>query len=276
MDYPRQLVLFILFSKCVSVNINRIEVPYLVEMGTESVILDCEYVMNAASGPGLVVKWFFNGSSGLVYQWIPPMLPQVIGLLKGKVDMNFRISDEPLQAYRALKIIRPTTDLSGNYTCVVSTFIEEDRRTRSMLVYSTGKSFHFVQEKRYVFIVSLICFAEDLYPKPTMNIMSQSKLLKQASTEIKMNSWGLYSIETKAVVHDDDVMTPWEEFTCILSLPSANYTDSRTTIYYPGLMPTAQIAAIEIGRPQQRQSNDSSTTSSARIFLLCSLLLFIK
>lgn len=46
------------------------------------------------------------------------------------------VSEEPLQAYRAIKILKPSTHLSGNYTCVVSTFMEEDRQTRSMLVYS--------------------------------------------------------------------------------------------------------------------------------------------
>lgn len=50
--------------------------------------------------------------------------------------LKYPSTDEPLHAYRAIKILRPTIELSGNYTCVVSTFIEEDRQTRSMLVYS--------------------------------------------------------------------------------------------------------------------------------------------
>ena len=75
-----------------AVNIQRIEVPPLVKIGTQSVVLDCQYSTDIATPPGLVMKWFFNGSSGLVYQWIPPLKPQVIGLLKGKVDLDFRIS----------------------------------------------------------------------------------------------------------------------------------------------------------------------------------------
>ncbi|CAG9785653.1 unnamed protein product [Diatraea saccharalis] len=235
------------------------EVPSLVELGTKSVVLDCEFSVEAVSpGAGLVMKWFFNGSANLVYQWIPPLAPQVIGLLKGKVDLNFRISEEPLQAYRAIKILKPTTDLSGNYTCVVSTFLKEDRQTRSMLVYSVGKSFHFYQEKKYVFLVTLICIAEDLYPKPEITILSKGKPLKQAVTEIRMDSWGFYTVESKAVVHDDDVSTPWEEFMCLLNLTPANYTLNKTTIYYPGLMPTAYIAAIEVEKPQERHANANS------------------
>ncbi|CAG9578702.1 unnamed protein product [Danaus chrysippus] len=165
------------------------------------------------------------------------------------------ISDEPLQAYRAIKILKPTTDLSGNYTCVVSTFIEEDRQTRPMLVYSPGRNFNFVQEKKYVFLVTLICTIEDVYPKPEVVITAQGIPLKQSVSEMKMDSWGLYTVTVKTVVHDDDVITPSQEYVCTLSIPSANYTISKTTTYYPGLMPTTYIAAFEIQKPQERQAN---------------------
>ncbi|CAB3223420.1 unnamed protein product [Arctia plantaginis] len=262
---PYQVFNTYIRKECIAVNINRIEVPPLVELGTDSVILDCNYSTGVKPGPGLVIKWFFNGSTGLVYQWIPPRQPQVIGLLKGKVDMTFKISEEPLQAYRAIKILRPSTHLSGNYTCVVSTFIEEDRQTKSMLVYSPGKNFHFTQEKHYVFLVTLICAAEDLYPRPLLTILSKGKPLEQAVTDMRMDSWGMYSVETRAEVHDDDVSHPFEEFVCVLSLPLANYTANRTTIYHPGLMPTALIAAIEVEKPQEHQANSKANS----FHLLC-------
>lgn len=53
---------------------------------------------------------------------------------------------------------------------------------------------------------------------------------------MRMDSWGMYTVETSAQVHDDDVTIPWEEFMCVLSLPLANYTANRTTIYYPGIL----------------------------------------
>lgn len=88
-----------MISECAAVNIHRIEVPSLVEKGTDFVILDCQYNIPTVVPLGLVVKWFFNGTSGLVYQWIPPLKPQVIGLLKGKVDLNFKISGKYLNVY---------------------------------------------------------------------------------------------------------------------------------------------------------------------------------
>ncbi|XP_045495007.1 uncharacterized protein LOC123693817 isoform X1 [Colias croceus] len=274
MDYTRNIILFIICSKCVAVNIDKIEVPATVELGTESIILDCQYSTKTANPAGLVVKWFFNGSSGLVYQWIPPLRPQVIGLLKGKVDMSFRISDEPLQAYRAIKIQKPSTNLSGNYTCVVSTFTEEDQQTRSMIVYSPAKKFRFIQEKKYVFLVTLICFAQDVYPDPDISIWSQSKLLEQAVKESQINSWGLYTVTIKAVVHDEDVTGLYEEYVCELSLPQTNYTRNLTTVYYPGLMPTAYISAYEVQKPQQHQANRTSTNSE-QFKIFCDLILMM-
>ncbi|XP_072939167.1 uncharacterized protein [Epargyreus clarus] len=274
MDYSTQIVFLILCTKCVAVNIRRVEVPSLVEIGTESIILDCEYTMETVPPRlGLVIKWFFNSASGLVYQWIPPLKPQFVGLLKGRGDMNFRVSDEPIQMYRAIKILNPTTELSGNYTCVVSTFLAEDRQTRSMLVYSPARSFHFFQEKKYVFLVTLICIAEDMYPKPTMAILSRGVPLKQAVTEMDMDSWGSYTVTTKAVVHDDDVMSPSEEFTCVINIPEANYTVNRTTTYYPGLMPTSYIAAYEIQKPEERNvhGNPASSTDIRHVWILICL-----
>ncbi|PZC78107.1 hypothetical protein B5X24_HaOG202558 [Helicoverpa armigera] len=274
MNYSIHFVFLILCSKCIAVNIKRLDVPALVELGTESVILDCDYSTGETPGPGLVIKWFFNGSTGLVYQWIPPLQPQFIGLLKGKVDPNFKISDEPLQAYRAIKIINPGTHLSGNYTCVVSTFIAEDSQTRSMLVYSPGKSFHFQQEKKYVFLVTLRCVAEYLYPRPVLTILSKGKPLERALTDMRMDSWGMYTVETTALVHDDDVTSPWEEFVCVLSLPLANYTSNRTTVYYPGLMPT-HSASIEVKKPQEHQASSKTilhTFFTMSIDLFCFIL----
>lgn len=36
---------------------------------------------------------------------------------------------------RAIEIITPTTELSGEYKCLVSTFDKEDSRSKKMVVY---------------------------------------------------------------------------------------------------------------------------------------------
>lgn len=79
-------------TECIAVNIKKLEIPPLVEMGEESVVLDCDYDLGTTTkDSGLVVKWFIN-ENNLVYQWIPPLQPQVVGLLKDKIDRSFRVS----------------------------------------------------------------------------------------------------------------------------------------------------------------------------------------
>ena len=43
--------------------------------------------------------------------------------------------------HRALKILNPTTELSGTYRCKVSSFVDEDFMQRRMIVY--GKYYKF-------------------------------------------------------------------------------------------------------------------------------------
>ena len=57
------------------------------------------------------------------------------GILKGRLDLEYTTSNG---TQSALHIIQPGPDLSGDYTCVVSTFTSEDRKTKRMLVF--GKS----------------------------------------------------------------------------------------------------------------------------------------
>lgn len=81
----------------------------------------------------MVVKWLLNDE--VVYQWIPPQKPQALGILKQRVDLKYKASDDPKTVYRAMKIWNPTTDIAGEYKCVVSTFTDEDFRSRNMIVF---------------------------------------------------------------------------------------------------------------------------------------------
>lgn len=81
----------------------------------------------------------------LVYQWIPPRVPQALGVLAGRINTTFRVSGDPWAAHRALYIPRPHPVLSGQYSCTVSTFEDEDTRSGHLLVWSESvvESFSF-------------------------------------------------------------------------------------------------------------------------------------
>lgn len=120
-----------------SVKINELRVPEVIRRGTAAV-LDCDYTLEDDNG--LVVKWYFNDQSRPVYQWIPgTKKPQGLGLLRNKLNLEYRASKDARTWHRALHIPEPTADMSGEYTCVVSTFENEDRQTKRMLVFGKLK-----------------------------------------------------------------------------------------------------------------------------------------
>jgi len=119
-----------------SVIITEHKVPKAVLNGTEHVVLDCVYTVKPDATRGLVVTWYFNNSPSPVYQWISGQPPRTIGPLKSRIRLGYEATaDDDLAKYRALYISRPTTELTGYYKCVVSTYSDEDFMIKEMTVY---------------------------------------------------------------------------------------------------------------------------------------------
>ncbi|GLH10515.1 Uncharacterized protein GBIM_15461 [Gryllus bimaculatus] len=120
------------------IQITHLNVPTEVRNGSSYTILDCVYSLKpdeVDTERGLVVKWYFNNGPSPVYQWIPGMKPQDLGVLRGRLNVLHRVTDNVATMHRALYILNPTTDLSGEYKCHVSTFEDEDFMTKKMVVY---------------------------------------------------------------------------------------------------------------------------------------------
>ena len=67
---------------------------------------------------------------------------KVIGELFARhLDLDYAVSDtrDRFKRHRALLLRRPTLDLSGSYTCKVSTFTDEEIRRKSMTIYGEEK-----------------------------------------------------------------------------------------------------------------------------------------
>ncbi|GBN18708.1 hypothetical protein AVEN_150847-1 [Araneus ventricosus] len=127
---------------CFGVEIRRLSVPRWVENGTEkSVTLDCEYVYNE-NDIRLVVKWFFEENLEPVYQWIPELgVRHTSGILHGRLDLNYTVNTvDAYSRYRALKISEPSTELSGKYTCLVTSLAGQDSRAQLMTVFGKLRS----------------------------------------------------------------------------------------------------------------------------------------
>ena len=76
-----------------------------------------------------------------VYQWIPGKRPQSNGPLKDRLNLEYRASEDPYQRHRAIEIVRPSTELGGEYRCKVSSFENDSQAQATMVVF--GKSVFF-------------------------------------------------------------------------------------------------------------------------------------
>ncbi|RWS12145.1 hypothetical protein B4U79_11089 [Dinothrombium tinctorium] len=120
------------------IKITSLLIPERIENGTEdSVILDCIYTLDENDDNKLVVKWFLDNDPEPIYQWIPEYESrQPSKRLQGRINMNFAVSaNSRFTKYRAINIIRPSTDISGTYSCHVMSLTSEDSKEKKMIVY---------------------------------------------------------------------------------------------------------------------------------------------
>jgi hypothetical protein len=113
-------------------------VPERVENGTrESIILDCVYSFDENKDKMLVVKWFLNDDPTPIYQWIVELgTRSVVQRLMGRIDTEYAIPGaSKYTRYRAIRLLRPTTELSGKYTCNVQSIRGEQNKAKTMIIY---------------------------------------------------------------------------------------------------------------------------------------------
>ncbi|CAH1154130.1 unnamed protein product [Phaedon cochleariae] len=235
------LVIFGILDTGQSVKINRLQVPEVAQLG-DPLVLDCDYTVEESLVDGLVVKWFFNEKPTPIYQWIPNKRPQELGIMKGRLNLDYSASEDRNSVHRALHIIQPGPDLSGNYTCMVSTFRGEDVKTKRMVVLVPEKTLELRQEYIGDKVFQVMCYAEGVFPRPSMTLhIGQSEVNNTKVQVCEKN--GLYDI--KAVAEVPSLDAP-EEFSCELLIPQANYTVRKEAIYYPVYDDGAIVSPISV------------------------------
>ncbi|XP_015513843.1 uncharacterized protein [Neodiprion pinetum] len=252
------------------VKITRHTVPDFVESGKEDfVILDCDYDLEKTPSEGLVVKWFRNEVE-LVYQWINARdekdtdgwkKPQSVPPFDKYVDLRYKASEDKSKMWRAIKLRNPTPELTGNYTCTVFGVAGNEATSKKpMVVYSTGKNFSLIQSKKSVNGtegVELTCFAEDLYPRPNLQIYVEGVEQIQRPEVTQSVDNMLYAISSRILLKDKDLP---EEVTvgCNLTIPEARYSVSDDSVYYPGSPITTTTATTTLQRKMDIQASDNS------------------
>ena len=158
------------------VTLESLSVPPMVEVSTVSnIILDCPFSVTKDEKKGLVLKWYHNSLYIPVYQWMPPNPPGGLGIMKGKIDLNFSISGDPHTQHRALAILAPTIQMSGDYTCKVATVKNEVSLTASMVVYQPPETVLITQDHTSSQVVNITCMVDRCFPKPQVKIIVGSE-----------------------------------------------------------------------------------------------------
>lgn len=248
--------------------IKSINVPSAVKVGdVNHVILDCDYALENTSSQGLVVKWFFNDDQ-LVYQWIHGRNPLADEPAANYIDLTYKASDDPFTEYRAMKLDKPGIDLTGDYTCVISTFEDEKAANFSMVIYSTGEMFDFGHQRKIIDDkdgLEATCMAEGVYPQPNLDISVTFRPGKQISRPFfKMTTFredGLYNVLSRVDLLDEELPEA-AELRCTLDIPRANYTVSRKTVYYSRTTTTTSSVTTIPEHKMDIQALDSSKSGN--------------
>ncbi|XP_041973338.1 uncharacterized protein LOC121729022 [Aricia agestis] len=252
--------LMIVLQYAHSLRITSVRIPEVLQHGSRAPLtLDCDFVTDNVTG--LVVQWFRDGREHLVYQWIPPNPPQALGILRDKLDLSYKASNNPHTWHRALRVRSPEPELTGNYTCVVSTFLAEDERTRPMTIFVPERRFDMVLDRLSDGYLNVICAAEGMYPAPELTIIAAGRPLNSKSSVTL--SHGRYTALTSAVVSMDS-LPPAVEMKCDLQVPLANYYSMRRDVFYRD----PPVLSRELSSSSAHSLQDRGHTNEMKIFLV--------
>ncbi|XP_063874550.1 uncharacterized protein LOC135107982 isoform X2 [Scylla paramamosain] len=222
---------------CCGLHIVDLVVPEVVLNGSRSsVVLDCVYRYERYEQAGLVVKWFWNHEPEAVYQWIPGKKPVALGLLKGRVNLDYHATKDKYGRHRAMEVLRPTTDLTGYFTCRVSSFHDEKFTSKKMIVYAPATTMNLTYSRPAPGQVNISCEAHGIYPEPCLTLSRTSthhaRTSVPADVEIVEGEEG-FSVFLEAKVEDASLHHE-TLFECVLHIPETEYRIQREIIYMPG------------------------------------------
>ncbi|XP_077562283.1 uncharacterized protein LOC144178372 [Haemaphysalis longicornis] len=243
------LLLCVLAPRSASgVQIVRLSVPTWVENGTEdSVLLDCEYVYTERDDSQLVVKWFLNDDPKPIYQWIPELESRHVSQrLKGRLNTDFTVTGNHFTKFRALNLLRPTTELSGRYSCHVTSHSSQDQRSQLMTVYARPKHFVFnFSRSAEESATTFVCEATGAFPLPTLTVFRLDEEPSSPSSAPRRHALaptqrvtprqdGSYVTRVTSRVPDEDFSRAGRHlFVCLLSIPGTDFKKQRLIEFYP-------------------------------------------
>ncbi|OAD62409.1 hypothetical protein WN48_07280 [Eufriesea mexicana] len=208
--------------------IYSLDVPLVVRNGTGPIDLSCNYNLRENEN-GLVVKWYHNTDQ--IYQWIPPMSPQDIGVINGYTEYP----EENLRHPNSRSIINlkmAIIEMSGEYTCTISTFQEEDTKKTKMIVYVPEVNTTIRVSSFNESHLNVICVANGAQPRPILKIYTEGIEVNNYHDKIERTIAyeNILFVKRSAIIEN-----PLEPLLleCEISIPYTDYKRRERIVYYP-------------------------------------------
>lgn len=92
--------------------------------------------------------------------------------MKNHINLNYTASDETYYKYRALSIPKPSINMSGIYTCYVSSYTTEDKKSAHLQIIVPESDIQIkVTTPDIEGNIKVECIVKDIYPAPIVSIM---------------------------------------------------------------------------------------------------------
>ena len=228
------LLSVLLVTESNSLDITQFVVPPVVEVGSENVVLDCNYNYHQEEASELEVKWYFNEDPSPFLVWIagrPESSPQVIGsMFEGKIDVNFTVTEDQHTRHRAIMLVKPTISMAGTYHCKVETLTSEASAEANMLVYSPVMETQFTQKRLPGSKVNISCRISGIFPLPVTKLTWGVFELFEDHILVNHLEQSYEVIIHKVLEHEE---LPAETvFGCEVSIPGTEYYVREEAMYH--------------------------------------------
>ncbi|XP_053670482.1 uncharacterized protein LOC128720810 isoform X2 [Anopheles nili] len=263
-------LLCVLLGACSAVKIINLKVPptYLLDQTSKTpdpLILDCEYEVDD-SEKGFVLKWLLDGQP--VYQWIPSKNPFPFQSFKNRIDTSYVVSQEHLHKHRAMAIIKPLANFTGEYMCIVQTYTSIDRKSAKLKIIVRESKFDLSYYLNGDGYITVDCHARDISPLPELQIRINYALFETENLKSVKGDNGLYNVSISGRIRKDQLESP-AMIECLLSIPETNYNKRRSTTYYESHLKTttttvATTTTVEMlqAAPENLQKKGFNATES--------------
>nr|XP_029731371.1 uncharacterized protein LOC109432646 [Aedes albopictus] len=196
----------------------------------EHLVLDCEYEIDPDESM-FVLKWLFNGKT--IYQWIPPARsPFGFTAMGRQINRTYTINENPMHKHRALALVRPLKNFTGEYTCSVSTFQSQDMRSARMVMIVPESNFVLRYYTSNISnLVMVLCSVYGFFPAPELSLWINEYRLDNITENTLLTQSDLYdsSVSIHLVLYEriqqDDIIK------CTLSVKDTDYSKTKETVF---------------------------------------------